>query len=374
MRTSPSPQPIDQLSVFAHRRPLTRTQRRLQEKRLTLGFLGGSITADSGFNWPDPVTAWFLAAYPDVAVSVENAAIGATGSDSGCLRANAEIIDRGCDLTFIEYAANDFSTPTARRNDSREGLIRKLLAAGQEVVLVYTYIQALYDEMMGGRVPASIAEFEMMAEHYGLGSVWVGLHGLNEVRAGLMRWHEWLPDGLHPTHRGSWSYGQAVIAFLQKELSRSPSLGETAASAWTLPAPLHPHHWQQTEVLPLADLSTQGPWALKRVHDCGHLEQALETHSPGARLHFEFQGRGLVLIFDFGKKSAEFVYRLDGGEWTKSARERPSWMGDRGMFAAFVVADHLSNGHHAFELEVVHGNQPDCGGTECRLSLVGVIN
>lgn len=373
MRSKALPQPIDKLSVFAHRRPLGRTRRSLQEKRLTLGFIAGSITADSGFNWPDPVTAWFLASYPDAAVTVENAAIGATGSDSGCLRADAEIIARGCDLTFVEYAVNDGEVQTARRNNTREGLIRKLLAAGQDVVLVYTFIQDMYDEMIDGRVPASIAEFEIIAEHYGLGSVWVGLHGLNEVRSGLMRWDEWLPDSLHPTHRGSWSYGQAVVAFLDKELSEGTSCDPTAPRAWTLPTSLWPSHWQETHILPLAKIATQGPWVLKRVHDFGHLEQVLETHSPGARLSFEFEGRGLALIFDYGKKSAEFTYRLDGGEWTKAVRERPSWAGDRGLFAPFVVSDQLGEGKHTFEMEVVHGNRPDCTGTACRLSLVGVI-
>lgn len=373
LRSKPPSQPIDQLSVLAHRRPLSRTRQRLQEKRLTLGFIGGSITADSEYSWPNPVIAWFLDSYPDTMITVENAAIGATGSDSGCLRADAELIARGCDLTFVEYAVNDNSVETRRRNDTREGLIRKLLAAGQDVVVVYTFGQGMYDEMMGGKVPASIAEFELIAEHYGLGSVWAGLYGLNDVRAGWMRWEEWLPDSLHPTHRGSWSYGQAVIAFLQKELGEEPAINPSTVSAWTLPAPLSPSHWQETHLLPLSKISTQGPWALKRVHDAGHLRQVLETHSPGARLGFEFTGRGLVLIFDYGKKSSEFTYRLDGGEWLKVERERPYWAGDRGMFGAFIVSDQLEERTHTFEMEVVHGNRPECGGTACRLSLVGVI-
>jgi hypothetical protein len=372
MRTPSSPQPIDQLSVCVHRRPLVKTPHRLKEKHLTLGFLGGSITADSGFNWPDPVVAWLLATYPEVAITVENAAIGATGSDSGCLRAPAEIIDRACDLTFVEYAVNDYGTPTARRNVTREGLLRKLLAAGHEVVLVYTFSQDMYDDMMAGKSPASVAEFEALAEHYGLGSIWVGLHGLREVRAGIMRWHEWLPDGLHPTHRGSLSYGQAVIEFLQKEFSAGAA-SIKAANALSLPTPLYPGNWQNTEILPLSQISTQGPWLLKRVHDNSHLEQVLETHAPSARLSLEFQGRGLALLFDFGKKSAEFLYRVDGGEWKKTERERPSWVGDRGWYASFVISDQLPSAKHTFELEVVHGNRPECAGTEIRLSLAGVL-
>jgi hypothetical protein len=189
-----------------------------------------------------------------------------------------------------------------------------------------------------------------------------------------MRWEEWLPDSLHPMHRGSWSYGQAVAEFLQKELAGPVSAHESVAEPPPLSAPLQPSNWQGAVILPLSQMSTQGPWAFKRVHDSGHVGQVLETHSPGARLSFEFVGRGLVLIFDYGKKSAEFVYRLDGGQWTESKRERPYWAGDRGMHQAFIVSDQLGEGKHTFDLEVVHGNRPEYAGTTCRLALVGVIN
>ncbi|HEX2948401.1 MAG TPA: hypothetical protein VHV83_02335, partial [Armatimonadota bacterium] len=61
-----------------------------------------------------------------------------------------------------------------------------------------------------GQMPASIREFEELADHYGIPSVWMGLHAFNDVKAGRMRWEEWLPDGLHPQDRGSYSYAQSV--------------------------------------------------------------------------------------------------------------------------------------------------------------------
>ena len=145
---------------------------------------------------------------------------------------------------------------------------------------------------------------------------------------------------------------------------------------WTipdLPLALTPLHWQGATVLPLTAIRTAGPWVLKRLHGSNHVEQVWETHVPGASLSFDFNGRGLALIFDYGKKSAEFVYRIDGGEWVPVVRERPVWCSDRGLVRALPIADDLPPGDHVFEMEVTHGNRLECTGTECRLSLIGVL-
>ena len=368
------PHPADHLPVGRCRRPLAAAQQHLaRDRRLTLGFLGGSITADVGYNWPEGVARWFARTFPEVRFAVENAAIGGTGSDSGCLRAPREIIDTGCQLTFVEYAVNDNGTPTARRNPSREGLIRRLLAAGQEVVLVYVYCPAMYEDMAAGRVPASIAELETLADHYGLNSVWAGLHAFREVHEGKMKWAEWLPDGLHPQHRGSWSYAEAVTRLLIDAMPGVFGAGDTTPQpAATLPEPLDVRHWQHAAPLPWSQVATTGPWLLRRVQDW-HTGQILETHTPGAGLAFEFTGRALALIFEFGSRSADFRYRLDGGEWTPVAQTRFDWGGEHGLVIPCVVADDLADGTHRFELETVHENRPESAGTECRLALVGVV-
>src|SRR5690606_1319664 len=121
-------------------------------------------------NWPEPVTAWLVDAYPNVRFSVENAAIGATGSDLAVLRAKRDLIDRGCDIVFIDYAVNDEGTETDRRMRTREGLLRKLRAEGRcDIVLVHTYSANMYEAMMNGEQPDTVRELEQLAEHYDAG-------------------------------------------------------------------------------------------------------------------------------------------------------------------------------------------------------------
>ncbi|MDF2815545.1 MAG: lysophospholipase L1-like esterase [Paenibacillus sp.] len=366
------------LQVIQHRLPLSRTMKALQKKQLTIGFIGGSITDPrKGTNWPEPVIRWFVDRYPEVRFTIENTAIGATGSTLAVFRAQKDLLDRGCDLIFIEFAVNDFQLPTDRRSRTREGLIRKLLREeARDLVIVYTFSQPMYDDIVDGRIPSSIAEFEQIAIHYQIGSVWAGLYALNEVRQGIMRWDDWLPDGLHPGSRGSVSYGRSVISYLEHELlgeNEAADEAEGTANERTLPAPIHPRNWEMAAILPFSEVQLSGPWTLRRWPHLRWIDQVLYTSAIGARLSFSFEGTGLALGFDFGKLSSEFRYRINNGDWNQSSRERPDWCGDQGWYQMTVIADDLELGTHHCELEVIHGDRPECKGTEFNLACIGIL-
>jgi hypothetical protein len=345
---------LDQLGPVARpRHALMHTRSALARREITVGFLGGSITASkTGTRWPEPFLAWLVDAHPGVRLTVENAALGATGSDLAVFRVQSEIIDRACDLVFVEYAVNDFDQPTARRNRTREGLLRQLAAAPCDVVLVYTFRAEMLPDMEAGRVPPSIAEFETLADHYGLTSIWMGLHSLREVQRGLLTWPEWLPDGLHPEQRGSLSYAQSVIATLAPALSREDTCAP-ATRAPALPPLLTPGAWQRAGFVPFRSVHLHGPWSVRRWHTCLGMDRALHSTAPGAGLSFDFEGRGLVLGFDFGRMSGEVRYRVDGGAWGTTQRERAPWVGDSGWFRPEVIAEDLPAGRHRFELETI---------------------
>jgi len=369
------------MEIYHHRGKLPHTQNALINKHLTVGFIGGSITDPSpGWNWPEGVCAWLQERFPQVRIVVENAGLGATGSDLAVFRAERDLIQRGCDLVFIEFAVNDSGSPPEQRARTREGLVRKLLRGeGRDLVFVYTYMQTMYAQMMAGQAPDSIAEFETLAEHYQVGSVWMGLHALEEVKRGQMRWEEWLPDGLHPQYRGSASYAQSVGAYLARELAE-PSGDPAMKTTRNIPAPLNLKNWEHAFGMPFDRVRLAGPWSVRRWPRSAWIDQVLHTAAVGAGLSFNFEGRGLLLGFDFGRSSAEFRYRLDGSGWLDSARERPDWCGESGWYRTFLVGDDLTAGNHTFELEVVHGDPlgqiipaGKFTGTTIDLALIGII-
>ncbi|MCY9691679.1 hypothetical protein [Paenibacillus alginolyticus] len=79
------------MDINQHRNSLSKVWNKLEQGKLTIGFMGGSITEDgrAAHNWPEPVTRWFVESFPHARITVENAAIGATGSDLAVFRENA---------------------------------------------------------------------------------------------------------------------------------------------------------------------------------------------------------------------------------------------------------------------------------------------
>lgn len=365
---------MKQTQIIVQRTPLSGTLECIKNGKITIGFLGGSITDSRGRrNWPEPIIRWFINQFPGLRVCSENAAIGATNSELAVFRVERDIIKRNCDLVFVEYAVNDAGIPEEMQNNTREGLLRKLLAAGVDIAIVYTYYQPMYDDMVTGRVPPSIARFEKLADHYGISSIWMGLHAWGEIKKGNMTWEEFLPDGLHPGHRGSLCYAQSVISFLQMELTASQHGGFTPK---LIPPPLFSSNWEHSYILPLSEVDFSGPWELRRCTTLEWIDQTLETPAVGlgAKIGFTFEGRGISLGFEYGKKSAGFKYRLDGGDWIISPVEKPSWAPDDGWFRCINVCDNLEYGKHTFELMPIHSNTDNCLGSTFKLGFIGIIN
>ncbi|MBO4299171.1 MAG: SGNH/GDSL hydrolase family protein [Clostridia bacterium] len=231
----------------------------IERGRITVGFVGGSITEpENGKRWSDKVIDWLAFNFPGLDITVENAAKGATGSLSAVFRVDEDILTCGCDIVFVETAVND--GPSAW-GDCREGLLRKLLKADSfDVALVYTYCQGMYDAMLKRELPESVADWERLAEHYGLCSVHCGQYAFDLTAAGFLRWEEWLPDGLHPEFAGSRVYAEAAAHLLEGSLDDGAKEPSPA-----LPAPLYPNNWEKAYSLPFDEVSRHGPWRVTRI-------------------------------------------------------------------------------------------------------------
>lgn len=361
-----------ELPVIRPRGSLKRTRAAVSAGRLAVGFLGGSITAGDPLvggmdtNWPLFIHGFFQTQYPHLALSLYNAAIGGTCSLSGLMRVEREILAHDCDLVFIEYAVNDDGTGPYRH--SREGLIRRLLEQSRDVLLVYTYSHSMYDDMLAGRIPSTIANFEELAERYRLPSVWMGLHAFRQILANRLSWEEFLPESggrLHPYALGSHIYAEPVLTFLNKELTSASE--ETIPFGEGLPQPISPGHYQHIREIPPDNWELKGPWLRQRVLNNPWYDTEIRTDSVEASLTIHFTGRMLAAAIDFGRTSAVLHWRMDGGDWQEAGGSRQDWTPMRGWTMALPIADGLSAEEHVFEMRPAYGKRPYCQGTECRL-------
>lgn len=356
------------MEIINFRAPLIRTKRAIREGCLRIGFTGGSITEQKVWrNWPEPVIGWLGDRWDGLRLEIHNMAIGATGSDLANFLTKG-LTEPDCDLVFVEFAVNDFGTDANLRMRTREGLLRKLLQDDRDVVIVYTFCKDMVDDMQQGKIPDSIADFEKLAEHYGLSSIWMGRKAFNDVVRGKLRWEEWLPDGLHPHNRGSIAYAEPVIEFLDKQLK-----SEEKEKARLMPAPLNKSCWENMSQLDFNRIRLTGYTRIRNCTTEPWFPRFIETSAPGSGAEIPFCGTGMALVFDFGKASGEYRWKLDGGDWHTSCRERPDWCGDRGWYRCEVLFEGIPYGSHVVEIENVLSEDPVCRGSWFSLMAVGIL-
>lgn len=210
--------------------------------RLTVGYIGGSVTYGFGAtdpertSWRARTTHWLRERYPSAAITDGSAAIGGTGSFLGMCRIRSALLEPyHPDLIFIEYAINDYYQGCSQQESTRqmESMIRQCWQDNPyaDIVLVYTT-----DCGMKGQDFAAVQAFDAVARRYNLCTVNVG-HLLQEREGvdALQYKGRFLSDSVHPNDAGYERYAAYVEEFLLDQLENQPIHTPTKHS---IPAPL----------------------------------------------------------------------------------------------------------------------------------------
>lgn len=182
-------------------------------KKITLGFLGGSITQGSLATKPElcyayHVYSWWQKTFPDAEFIYLNAGIGATDSQFGCARADSDLLAYAPDFVIIEFSVNDESTP--HYLETYEGLVRKVYGAknAPAVLLVHN---VCYDNGANAQI-----QHAKVARYYDLPSVSMQSCIYPELTAGRIQNREITPDDLHPNDLGHELVASVITYFLDK--------------------------------------------------------------------------------------------------------------------------------------------------------------
>lgn len=363
------------MDIINERSALARTRRAIARGSLNVGILGGSITAgdvNTGgmeSNWPYYIRGWLLSNFTSLRLTVCNGGIGGTGTLCGLMRCEKEMIAAGCDIVFLEYAVNDCYGDAELRTREREGLIRKLLRSGCDVVLVYTFRRDMHAVMAAGGVPDVVLQFEELAKHYSLSSVWSGRYALDQLNKGRISWEGWLPiegDNIHPGYAGSSIYAEPVIELLRRSLEGCmPESGD--AEKTELPAPLDARNYETMRAVPMESWDIRSPWTIMRELKAPWYDRVAYTCADGAELSFRFSGRVLAAMLNFGKRCGVFTYSIDGGDWKEMPVDRAYWVPDNDWCTPVLLESDLPAGEHTFRMKTQFKDIADCKGSECKI-------
>lgn len=307
---------LENLAYFA--------QKVRNKEPVVIGYIGGSITQGSGasaygnnYFWKSKLELEKAVAAQGSKAITYTAAIGGTGSDYACYRANAQLFCHKPDLLIVEFSVNDGNDPNAA--DSMECLIRQARKANPKmgIVLFYTTIVKFEDEFYSkGLLPRSVMLHHKVAAYYGLAEVLTGMLVDQGIKAGTFTDKTFFTDGTHPSDIGHAFYADTLVKALQPLFA----LPAPAAEPAPLPALLGKGTLEYAHLAPAVPQGGQDGWSenIKQYNWYGVPIWKCDT--AGKPLVFPAKGKRIQIVFQ-GK--IKISWTVDGREHVQELTGRP---------------------------------------------------
>lgn len=348
---------IDLQKGFLNRGNWARIQRVMKKaaagERVTVGFLGGSITQGSLASTPENCYAylvyrWWVERFPNADFRYINAGIGGTNSQFGVARVWEDLLCEKPDFVLTEFSVNDDDTDHFR--ETYEGLIRRILKTDTALLLMNN---VCYDSGNSAeRVHLQIAQ------HYDLPDVSMKSTIYAALKAGQMQNRDITPDDLHPNDRGHALVAQVICHAL--DMIR---LGAREEISPELPAPLTRNRYEEsrrynaTNSRPLlhgftADTAPQQyiTQCFRRGFTAWHAGDVIEMRVVGQCIGVQYRK-------SVSKPTPIAKITVDGEhELLLDGNFRETW-GD--CLALDTVAEGLENGEHTVRVEIVEAHSDD---------------
>lgn len=350
---------------------LNNTLYKLKErKKLNVGYFGGSITEGAGASepakcWRSLATRWLRDAYPDCEINEIMAAIGGTGSDLGAYRCEKDLLSGDPDLVFFEFACNDAEDKFLPILNNCESIFRKIWKKDPttEIVVVYTMIKSMDDDVTAGKVIESRSAHMAAAHYYGNMQIDMGEVLRNRVRLAGGDWNSYTVDTVHPNDEGYKIYADVVISRLKEALSWEAC----ELSKKILPKPLFGENSYEGAHLADASCATFGEgWKLVSESLCDRYPSYYESTVPKSELEFKFSGIRLGLYWMMAKDSGNIEYSIDGGEW-KTASSWDFYCKNFNRAHRMMLTDDMERGEHTLKLRVSENKEDESEGYAIRI-------
>ena len=211
------------------------------EKKLTVAYLGGSVTSGTGSSnsntksWRAITRDWFKSTFPEASVTEVSGSIGGTGAVFGVFRNQKQILDTAAgtpDLLFVETVVNDSYDGTYNDNSYiryTESIIKQTLAQNPkcDIILIVTGDSGTFAKDAASDVPVYGLGYDYLAERYNIPVIHVGFELAHQIKNDyganfstssdgwkhyfLRTYNNNSVDGVHPNDNGYAHYAQTII-------------------------------------------------------------------------------------------------------------------------------------------------------------------
>ena len=333
-------------------------RRARQGDRITLAFLGGSITQGSVSSqytncYAYLVYDWFVRRFPKTAFTYVNAGVGGTTSQFGVSRVEEDVLAFKPDFVIIEFSVNDDNTDFYQ--ETYEGLVRKVYGNkfAPAVLLVHNIF---YDSGISAE-----EKHREIGMHYQLPSVSMKPTVYEQVASGVIQNREITPDDLHPNSEGHALLAEVITHCLDNIYRQM----DEEEQPFPTPDPLTKNAYEGVDRLqnhnchPVCEGFSEDNTPKKYVNDmfCGGWTASKE----GAKITFEVEGSEIAVQY---RKSVKHpapvaVAVVDGDEAnriTLDANFEETW-GD--CLHIDTLAHHIPMGVHRVEIRLTQTHEDD---------------
>ncbi len=287
------------------------------EKKLNIGYIGGSITANSGnkyYGYDEQFYDWMCSAFPEAEINYVQAGIGNTGSNYGIFRLESQLMrktENVPDLVFLEYAVNDFNTfGQAHIEMLMESLILNVYKINPNADICI-----LLTALSGYTVPR--AAHIKVAEYYGIPVIDVGSpSGALNTAVGDCK--VTTNDNLHPNTAGYELYTRIMRDRFEPYLIGNKRPATASLETRALPAPLKTNLILNPAFIDPAssEVIKTGSWATTSYSATNTLSaKYLSSKIPGDTMTFKFKGSSFGFIFMKFTNMGIMEYSVDGGDY-----------------------------------------------------------
>ena len=198
-------------------------RRALAGEKLTIAFLGGSITQGCNASTPQGCYAyrtyhWWEENFPEAEIFYWNAGIGATTSHLGVARLKEDVMSQRPDFVIVEFSVNDEDV-NPHFEETYESLIRQILETPWKPALMLVH-NVRYDD--GGNAELI---HRPIGERYHLPSVSMKPVIYAKVAEGVLDKRAITADDLHPNDLGHELVAGVITNYLDGVKKKAVSMG-----------------------------------------------------------------------------------------------------------------------------------------------------
>ena len=370
------PLPVESKMAINFRSPIDNCRIKFEkEKRGRVAFLGGSITANSG--WRDMVCDYLKQRFPATEFEFINAGIPSLGSTPGSMRLFRDVLSKGTiDLLFEEAAVNDATNGFTPEQQLRgmEGIIYHALKSNpfMDIVMVHFVDQDKMADYNNDKLPEVIIQHEKVADYYKIPSVNLAKEINDRILNGEFTWRDDFKN-LHPSPFGQKICFRTIKYFFETSWREAVS-GDYIPKI--LPEKiLDPYSYVSGYFEPLKKAKRESGWKYIKKWEPDKKVSArsgfvndpiLEATQPGATLKLYFSGKAIGLFVTSGPDAGIVEYSIDGSDF-RSADQFTQWSTQLHLPWLIMLEDELCDGEHTLVLRISADKNPLSTGNVCRI-------